>query len=676
MVLWRVPCAAAALRLTTHNDSKTPAANVLSVEANLGRVNIPSVVVPSHNGAHRLRVLLPALARQDFDGNWEVIVCLDGSEDESRRLLSDWEARLPLRVIDSPQRRGVSETLNAGFDAAVGSVLIRCDDDLTPRPDFLTRHLRWHRDRDDLGVIGLTRDVFPDTPYARLYGKRASERAGSEAQRTVAGQRWVHWAANNSIHRRTWEMSGGFDPRFLYGQDSEFGFRLQQLGVEIVIDPDLTTDHRGPATTVQRRARRAYVSGASRRMREELHAAAIQPQVVDTSRRDLKAAVWRSAANMLQGRLNSADSAEHLGHQLDLVLPLLPPAAAEKAVAFLVETAAMAGYERAPVSLALFSDIKGRELRDEGMPSTHSGWPSEYRPGVTDPISVVIPFYGDPQSTMPLVEALLAEQAQLEIIVVDDCSPVPFPADDRCMIVRATRNGGFGTAVNLGAAKASNPWLLVLNSDVAFEPGFLPKLLAAATPVQPAVCGVRQIDVQGNPLVSYRHDHTPVSVVLPRMPRLARLRRFHWFRSAANIVDPLDDIGGAVDWLVGSLLLLPRAAFMEAGGFDEQFFMYSEEADLQRRLRLRGIPAVLLSDLVIVHEGGASTGNLDVAGEQLRSQLKYLEKWHGPPSRQRVQSLLARLDLYTPAEKSRREQHFPERANSADANDDEGPLPT
>jgi glycosyltransferase involved in cell wall biosynthesis len=283
-----------------------------------------SVVVPSYNGAHRLLELLPKLARQDFKGRWEVIFCLDGSDDNSQQLLTGWESRLPMRVINSQRRRGVALTLNEGFNAANGSVLIRCDDDLTPRSDFVTRHTQWHQDRQDLGVIGLTRDYFPDSRYARAYGRRASERAFLAAQRTAANQRWVHWAANNSIHRDTWAMSGGFDPRFLYGQDSEFGFRLTQLGVEIVIDLELTADHRGPATSVERRARRAYVSGASRRMREQLHRTAVQPVPDAADSYGLNIRVWNSASRVVRKYLTSIDTSQKMGRQLDLALPFMP----------------------------------------------------------------------------------------------------------------------------------------------------------------------------------------------------------------------------------------------------------------------------------------------------------------------------------------------------------------
>ena len=55
-------------------------------------------------------------------------------------------------------------------------------------------------------------------------------------------------------------------------------------------------------------------------------------------------------------------------------------------------------------------------------------------------VSAVIPHYGDPAPTLTLIEALRAQQGiapdELEIIVSDDQSPVPFPDTTGVRVVR------------------------------------------------------------------------------------------------------------------------------------------------------------------------------------------------------------------------------------------------
>lgn len=257
-------------------------------------------------------------------------------------------------------------------------------------------------------------------------------------------------------------------------------------------------------------------------------------------------------------------------------------------------------------------------------------------PSAADGVSVVIPHYGDPSVTRRLVTQLLSESVAggMQVIVSDDASPRPFPELSGVTVVRAAKNRGFGAAVNAGACQTSLPWLLVLNSDLEIAPGFIGELLEAAAPVQPAVCGVRQWDPNAERFApAARRHHTVESMVLLRSGALGAFRDRPWWRRAARVVDVEAESSGAVDWLVGALMLMPREAFVAVGGFDERFFMYSEEADLQRRLALRGVPARLIAELAVTHVGGGSSGSLDVQLEQLRSQLIYIEKWDGPAVR-------------------------------------------
>ena len=147
--------------------------------------------------------------------------------------------------------------LNDGYAAARGRVLIRCDDDLTPGPDMIRRHLAHHAaGGQEVGVMGPTEDIFPDSPYAMAYGRPATERSLRAAYARPADQRWVGWAAHNSVTRSAWDRAGGFDPRFVYGQDSS----------SVSAWP-------GPASTSSSTRRSSSVTGAQRLTRRPAHRA-------------------------------------------------------------------------------------------------------------------------------------------------------------------------------------------------------------------------------------------------------------------------------------------------------------------------------------------------------------------------------------------------------------------
>ena len=208
--------------------------------------------------------------------------------------------------------------------------------------------------------------------------------------------------------------------------------------------------------------------------------------------------------------------------------------------------------------------------------------------------------------------------------MVDDCSPEPFPDTDGVTVVRRETNGGFGAAVNSGAAVADPALLLVLNSDVALTADFVDDLFAAAAAV----------DAGGGRPPTTSTPRAPVEQRAGTSPPSAtrwssgspRWRGSETGGSARGGRPRHPRVPGAilpVDWVVGAALLLPTEAFRAVGGFDEGFFMNSEEVDLQRRLREHGMPSVFLGTVPLTHAGGGSTDPPAPAPLAGGSRLRY-----------------------------------------------------
>ena len=277
-----------------------------------------------------------ALAGQEGDISWEVVVVLDGDIDGSRAVLDQFLRRAPLTVVELSENQGRSAALNAGFHHSGGSVLIRCDDDLVPTPDFIARHAA-HHNSDAVGVVGLYRNVFPDTVYARVYGRAWDEDFRREAYAAPAHRTWRYWAGNCSLTRATWDSIGPYDTGFrAYGyEDVDFGYRVASLGVPIVLDRQLETEHRIAATTTSTRAQRAFYSGAARRRFESKHGLTPPDPVTRTA--------WDRAVAALARRLDERRT-QTFGSVVDASARVLPARAGRKAVAMLVEAAARAGH--------------------------------------------------------------------------------------------------------------------------------------------------------------------------------------------------------------------------------------------------------------------------------------------------------------------------------------------
>ncbi len=91
-------------------------------------------------------------------------------------------------------------------------------------------------------------------------------------------------------------------------------------------------------------------------------------------------------------------------------------------------------------------------------------------------------------------------------------------------------------------------------------------------------------------------------------------------------------MGQDVDWVVGAALAVRREVLAQVGGFDEGYFMYSEELDLCRRIKEAGWQIVYLPTAQIIHHEGKSSEQI-VAARHIHfqtSKVRYFRKFHGP----------------------------------------------
>ena len=98
-----------------------------------------SVIIPCLNAANTIAVQLDALAAQQWDQPWEVIVADNGSTDDSIAIIERYKTTLPhLRIADASARRGQPYALNVGAMAATGEALAFCDADDEVAPGWLS----------------------------------------------------------------------------------------------------------------------------------------------------------------------------------------------------------------------------------------------------------------------------------------------------------------------------------------------------------------------------------------------------------------------------------------------------------------------------------------------------------------------------------------------------------
>ena len=244
---------------------------------------------------------------------------------------------------------------------------------------------------------------------------------------------------------------------------------------------------------------------------------------------------------------------------------------------------------------------------------------------------------------LPWIEKCLESVEAIDTVVVDNGS-----SDGTVDLVRErfpsvrvieAENRGLCAGWNRGIAATGAEHVLVLNADAWLVENALEALLAAAgRHPRAAVIGPRLLNPDGSLQRSVRG--------FPTAWRLAT--EYLYLRKLAPRSKALNAFYGAgfdheseraVDWVMGSCMLVRRAAFDEVGPFDERYFLFSEEVDWMRRATDRGWSVVFTPGARCVHVGGAAHGGR-LFRENVRGNLRYLSLHGRPGEAERARRLL------------------------------------
>ena len=248
-------------------------------------------------------------------------------------------------------------------------------------------------------------------------------------------------------------------------------------------------------------------------------------------------------------------------------------------------------------------------------------------------VAAVIVNYRTPGETAIAAAAVAGSAPEAEVVVVDNASGDRVAEElardaPGARLVRESVNRGYGAACNRGARETDRPYLLFLNSDAVVGPGAVAALADALDrDAGLAAVGPRLRNPDGSLQKSIRRLPTPWRIFCesaglaflsggraPLEGHTATRQDHTWARE--------------VEALMGAALLVRRAAFEEAGGFDEAFFLYAEETDLMARWRERGWRLFYEPGAEVMHAGGRSGGDR-LFGQLQASLVRYARKHHG-----------------------------------------------
>jgi len=219
-------------------------------------------------------------------------------------------------------------------------------------------------------------------------------------------------------------------------------------------------------------------------------------------------------------------------------------------------------------------------------------------------VAVVIPSWNSAGLLPRCLASLERQGIELETLVVDNGSAdgtLEYLRREGVPHVSLSRNTGFAAAVNLGAKHVSAPLLLVLNADTVLEPGTLAALVEALA-ADPGLGGVQPRLLQ----LEEGEEMDPATARLYSAgQRLSRDGRA--FETGAGEAQGEESLHPReVFGVCGAACLLRRELFDDLGGYDERYFAFYEDVDLNLRARIAGWRFGYVPAAIVWHVGNAS----------------------------------------------------------------------
>jgi N-acetylglucosaminyl-diphospho-decaprenol L-rhamnosyltransferase len=250
---------------------------------------------------------------------------------------------------------------------------------------------------------------------------------------------------------------------------------------------------------------------------------------------------------------------------------------------------------------------------------------------VSADLGVVVVTHNSADVVGPLLASLPGALAGLEaqVVVVDNDS-----ADDTVALLRAqgvhvveAANNGYAAGINRGVEHLTDGVpVLVLNPDLRLDPGAVRVMLDRLDDPGVGIVAPRILDGEGVLTPSLRRE--------PSLPRALGLGFTGAPALSEDITDPATyEHAQEVGWATGAVLLVRRECHEILGGWDESFFLYSEETDFSLRAKDAGWRTVYEPGATAHHEGSASGWNDRLYTMQILNRVRLYGRRHRASAR-------------------------------------------
>ena len=232
-------------------------------------------------------------------------------------------------------------------------------------------------------------------------------------------------------------------------------------------------------------------------------------------------------------------------------------------------------------------------------------------------VSIIVVSYNTRDMTIECLRSIVREtpEVSFEVLLIDNQSTDgsfeairdEFESDPRFTLVPSDRNLGFAGANNEMAKRARGRYILLLNPDTVVTSRAIEGVIAFANESPSSqIWGGRTFYEDG--VLNHGSCWGDYSIwsQLCRYSGLSRLAPRSSFFDPRTYGRWERDSIREVAIVTGCFLLIEKKLWDQLGGFDPEFFMYGEEADLCIRARSLGARPAITPKATLIHHGGAS----------------------------------------------------------------------
>jgi hypothetical protein len=163
------------------------------------------------------------------------------------------------------------------------------------------------------------------------------------------------------------------------------------------------------------------------------------------------------------------------------------------------------------------------------------------------------------------------------------------------------KNLGYSKIVNEGIKKAVGEYILILNADIIVLENTISEMVTYLDKHKDVgIVGPQLLDFTNNIQISCFTNPTPKTI----LARRTFLGKTKWGKDVLKkftVAKSETDTAKEVDWVQGSAMMFRKSAIEKVGLWDENFFMYFEDADWCRRFWQNNLKVVYLTSAKMVH---------------------------------------------------------------------------